>query len=186
MRERETASDPAEESGRRRVSIMVWMLAVVASFALGAVVTHFALLKEPLAEFSLQTFLTGPFWTTASIALVGFVLGIGFAYVPFSWYRADANRALRDEYRDLRSKAEALRDAEDAWDMRRTPQPSRTARTDEPQPEPPYAEDEEPPDIAAVISEMSAAIKANLSETGSARPTGASLRPSPLTKPYDE
>ena len=186
MRERETASDPAEESGRRRVSIIAWVLGVVASFALGAVVTHFALLKEPIAQFSLQAFLTGPFWTTASIALVGFVLGIGFAYVPFSWYRADASRALRNEYRDLRSKADALRDAEDTWDMRRAPQPARAARTDEPSPEPPYAEDEEPPDIAAVISEMSAAIKANLGETGPARPAGASLRPSPLSKPYDE
>ena len=47
-------------------------------------------------------------------------------------------------------------------------------------------EDEEPPDIAAVISEMSAAIKANLSEAGSARPAGAGTRPSPLTKPFDE
>ena len=184
MRDRETASDPAEESGRRRVSIIVWMLAVAASFALGGVVTHFALLREPIAQFSLQAFLSGPFWTTASIALVCFVLGIGFAYLPFSWYRDDANRTLREEYRDLRSKADALRDAEDTWDMRRAPQPARGARADEP--EPPYAEDEEPPDIAAVISEMSAAIKANLSEPGSARPAGASLRPSPLTKPFDE
>ena len=185
MRERETASDPAEESGRPRVSIIAWVLGVVASFALGAVATHFALLQEPLAQFSLQAFLTGPFWTTASIALVGFVLGIGFAYVPFSWYRADANRALRDEYRDLRSKADALRDAEDTWDMRRATQPARATRTDE-SPEPPYVEDEEPPDIAAVISEMSAAIKANLNEPGSARTAGATMRPSPLTKPYDE
>lgn len=190
MRERETASDPAEESGRRRVSIIVWMLAVVASFALGGVVTHFALLREPIAQFSLQAFLSGPFWTTASIALVCFVLGIGFAYLPFSWYRDDANRTLRDEYRDLRSKADALRDAEDTWreraaDLRRAPLPARAARADEP--EPPYAmEDEEPPDIAAVISEMSAAIKANLSEAGSARPAGAGTRPSPLTKPFDE
>jgi hypothetical protein len=96
---------------------------------------------------------------------------------------------LRDEYRDLRSKADALRDAEDTWreraaDLRRTPLPARAARADEP--EPPYAEDEEPPDIAAVISEMSAAIKANLGEAGSARPAGAGTRPSPLAKPFDE
>ena len=101
MREPETASDPAEESGRRRVSVIVWMLAVVASFALGAAVTHLALLKEPIAQFSLQAFLAGPFWTTASLALVCFVLGLGFAYVPFVWYRDDATRGLRTEFRDL-------------------------------------------------------------------------------------
>ncbi len=181
MRERETPADPSEGSGRRRTSIIVWVLAVAVSFALGAFVTHFALLQEPISQFSFQDFFMSPFWSTASIALVCFVLGIGFAYVPFSWYREDANRDLRTEYRDLRDKTEALRDRAEALrervDAQRAPQLARAAKPAESAPEAEYADqDEGPQDIAAVISEMSAAIKANLRETGPARPAEVDLR----------
>jgi hypothetical protein len=181
MRERETSSDPGEESGRRRISIIAWTLAVAASFALGALVTHFALLREPIAQFSLQAFFASPFWATASVGLVCFVLGIGFAYLPFSWYREDANRALRTEYRDLRDKTDALRNRAETLRERaeppRAPQFARAAKPVETAPEPEYAEaDEGPQDIAAVISEMSAAIKANLRESAPARPADVDLR----------
>jgi hypothetical protein len=181
MRERETTSDAAEESGRRRISIIAWMAAVVVSFALGAFVTHFALLKEPIAQFSLQAFLASPLWSTASIALVCFVLGLGFAYVPFAWYRDDANRFLKTEYRDLRNKTDALRERADAprdrTDALRPPQPARAAKPIESAPEAAYAEEDEgPQDIASVISEMSAAIKANLKEAGPVRPVEVDLR----------
>lgn len=181
MRERETPSDLPEESGGRRTSIIVWMLVVAVSFALGAFVTHFALLREPISQFSFQDFFMSPFWSTASIALVCFVLGIGFAYVPFSWYREDANRALRTEYRDLRDKTDALRERADSLrerpDALRAPQLARAAKPVESAPEPEYAdEDEGPQDIAAVISEMSAAIKANLKESGPARPAEVDLK----------
>ena len=182
MREREAASDVTEESGRRRTSIVAWVATIVVSFALGAVVTHFALLKEPISQFSLQAFLAGPFWATASIGLVCFVSGLGYAYLPFSWYRDDANRTLKSEYRDLREKTEALRNrAEplgDRMDAPRTPpQLARAAKPVETAPEPEYVEsDEGPPDIASVMSEMSAAIKANLREAGPARPADVDLR----------
>jgi hypothetical protein len=181
MRKRETPSDPAQGLGRRHVSIAVWVSAVALSFALGSFVTHFALLREPISQFSFQAFLMSPFWAIASTGLVCFVLGIGFAYVPFSWYREDANRALRTEYRDLRSKADALRDRtkelRERTEAPRTPQFARAAKSVESSPEPEYAEsDEGPQDIAAVISEMSAAIKANLRETGPARPVDVDLR----------
>jgi hypothetical protein len=181
MRERETSSDPGSESGRRRISIIVWISAVTASFALGASVTHFALLREPITQFSLQAFFASPFWATASIGLVSFVLGIGFAYLPFSWYREDANRALRTEYRDLRDKTDALRDRAVALRERteapRAPQFARAAKPVETAPEAEYAEsDEGPPDIASVISEMSAAIKANLKDAGPARPAEFDLK----------
>ena len=166
MRERETASEPTEESGRRRTSIAAWTAAIVASFALGGVVTHFALLEGPISQFSLQAFLAGPFWSIASIGLVCFVSGLGYAYLPFSWYRDDASRTLRTEYRDLREKTEALRNRPDSLrekvDMPRAPQfASRTAKPVVSAPEAEYADESEgPQDIAAVISEMSAAIKA--------------------------
>ena len=181
MRERETASDLPEESGGRRLSIIKWMLVVAVSFALGAFVTHFALLREPISQFSFQAFFMSSFWSTASVALVCFVLGIGFAYVPFSWYQEDTNRALRTDYRDLRDKTEALRDRTDTLrerpDALRAPQLARAAKPVESAPEPEYAdEDEGPQDIAAVISEMSAAIKANLKEAGPVRPAEVDLR----------
>jgi len=181
MRERETPSDPGEESGRHRTSIVAWVLVVAVSFALGAFVTHFALLREPISQFSFQAFFMSPFWSTASVALVCFVLGIGFAYVPFSWYREDANRGLRTEYRDLRDKTEALRDREDSLRDRpealRAPPLARATKPAESAPEPEYAEsDEGPQDIAAVISEMSAAIKANLRDAGPARQAEVDLR----------
>ena len=189
MRERETASDGAEESGRRRISIVAWMAAVVASFALGALVMHFALLQEPIARFSFQAFFASPFWSTASVGLVCFVLGLGFAYVPLAWYRDDANRVLKTEYQDLRGKADALRERvapRERGDAPRAPPLSRAARPEEPQAEPPYAaEDEEPPDIAAVISEMSAAIKANLKEATPARPVDVDMRRALGSKPSD-
>ena len=191
MRERETPSDLTEESGRRRTSIIVWIAAVVVSFALGALVTHFALLQEPISQFSLQAFFASPFWTRVSIALVGFVLGIGFAYVPFAWYREDATRSLRNEYRDLRDKTDALREKTEAprekGDAPRASPLARAAKPDEPLPEPPYAQDDEgPPDIAAVISEMSAAIKANLKEAGAPRPADVDLRRALGSKPLDK
>jgi hypothetical protein len=181
MRERETSSDPGDESGRRRISIIAWISAVAVSFALGAFVTHFALLQEPISQFSFQAFFASPFWSTASIGLVCFVLGIGFAYLPFSWYRDDANRGLRTEYRDLRDKTDALRNRAETLRERteppRPPQFARAAKPVESAPEAEYAEpDEGPQDIAAVISEMSAAIKANLRESGPARPADVDLR----------
>jgi hypothetical protein len=181
MRKRELPSDPAQEAGRRHISIVTWVSAVALSFALGSFVTHFALLQEPISQFSFQAFFMSPFWSIASTALVCFVLGIGFAYVPFSWYREDANRALRTQYRDLRSKADALRDRAKEFRERteapRAPQSARAAKPVESSPEPEYAEsDEGPQDIAAVISEMSAAIKANLRDTGPARPVDVDLR----------
>jgi hypothetical protein len=181
MRERETSSDPGDDSSRRRVSIIAWISAVVVSFALGAFVTHFALLQEPISQFSFQAFFMSPFWSTTSIALVCFVLGIGFAYLPFSWYREDANRALRSEYRDLRDKTDELRDRAETLrerpDAPRAPQFARAAKPVESSPEPAYVEsDEGPQDIAAVISEMSAAIKANLRDAGPARPADVDLR----------
>ena len=191
MRERETPSDPAEGSGRRRISIMAWVSAVAVSFALGALVTHFALLQEPISQYSFQAFFASPFWSTASIALVCFVSGIGYAYIPFSWYRDDANRTLRTEYRDLREKADALRQSVDAprdrADALRPPSPARPAKPVESSPEPEYAEqDEGPPDIAAVISEMSAAIKANLRDTGSTGRMDVDLKQALRSKPSDE
>lgn len=196
MRERETPSDSTEESGRRRISIAAWILAVVVSFALGGVVTHLALLQQPISQFSFQTFLAGPFWSTASIALACFVLGIGFTYVPFSWFRDDANRTLRTEYSDLRDKAVALRQKADApqrdrAEMSRPREPARPAKPVE-APEPEYAEgDDGPPDIAAVLSEMSSAIKANLRDAGPsrpapARPAGADSGPLLRAKPPGE
>jgi hypothetical protein len=174
MRDRGTFLDPARGSGRRHISIMAWVSTIAMSFALGSFVTHFALLGGPISQFSLQVFFTSPFWSIASTALVCFVLGIGFAYVPFSWYREDANRALRTEYRDLRSKADALHERADAM---RASQPVRPAKPDESTHAPEHAgADEGPQDIAAVISEMSAAIKANLREAGAARPTDVDLR----------
>jgi len=180
MREGEAASEPTEESGRRRTSIAAWVATIVVSFALGAVVTHLALLKEPISQFSLQAFLAGPFWSTAAIGLVCFVSGLGYAYLPFSWYRDDANRTLKAEYCDLREKTEALRNRaeplRDRMDAPRAPQSTRAAKPVETAPEPEYVEsDEGPPDIASVISEMSAAIKANLRETGP-RPAEVDLR----------
>lgn len=181
MRERETSSDPGDASGRRRISIIAWTFAVAVSFALGAFVTHFALLQDPISQFSFQAFFASPFWATASIGLVCFVLGAGFAYLPFSWYREDANRALRSEYRDLRDKTDALRDRADSLRERvepaRAPQAARAAKPVETAPEAEYAEsDEGPQDIAAVISEMSAAIKANLKDAGPARAADVDLR----------
>ena len=73
MPEREKSSDPGDESGRRRSSIVAWVMVVVMSFALGALVTHFAMLKEPISQYSFQAFFASPFWSTASIALVCFV-----------------------------------------------------------------------------------------------------------------
>jgi hypothetical protein len=181
MRERETPSDPAEESGRRRISIIAWTLTVAVSFALGAFVTHFALLQEPISQFSFQAFFASPFWSIASIGLVCFVSGLGYAYLPFSWYREDANRALRSEYRDLRDKTNALQNRADSSRERteapRAPQFARAAKPVESAPEPEYVEsDEGPPDIASVISEMSAAIKANLRDSGPARPAEVDLK----------
>ena len=181
MRERETPSGPTEESGRRRTSIAAWIAGIVASFALGAVVTHFALFKEPISQFSLQAFLMSPFWSTASVGLVCFILGAGFAYLPFSWYREDTNRTLKTEYRDLRDKTDALRNrAESLRDRVEAPRASQSARAAKPvetAPEAEYADGGEgPQDIAAVISEMSAAIKANLREAGPARPADVDLR----------
>jgi len=151
------------------------------SFALGALVTHFAMLKEPISQYSFQAFFASPFWSTASIALVCFVSGIGYAYIPFSWYRDDATRTLRTEYRDLREKTDALRDRADSLheraDAPRAPQFARAAKPVESSPEPEYVEsDEAPQDIAAVISEMSAAIKANLRDASPARPAEVDLR----------
>lgn len=174
MRKREGPSDPAQGSGRRHISIMAWVSAIAVSFVLGAFVTHFALLREPISQFSFQDFFMSPFWSIASTALVCFVLGIAFAYVPFSWYREDANRTLRTEYRDLRSKADTLRERADTV---RASQPPLPAKRDEAPREPEHAgEDEGPQDIASVLSEMSAAIKANLRETGAARPVDVDLR----------
>lgn len=184
MRERETPSDRAEELGHRRIPIIGWILTVVAGFALGAVATHFALLEGPISQISFQQFFSGPFWATAAIGLACFVLGLGFAYMPFSWYRDDANRALRTEYRDLRQKTDELRERADT---RRAPQPSRAVKPNEGSQEPPYAEDDEgPKDIAAVISEMSAAIKANLGEPGTARPMDVDLRLALRSTPGEE
>ncbi len=166
-------SDPAQQAGRH-ISIVEWVSAVALSFALGSFVTHFALLGEPISQFSFQAFFTSPFWSIASTALVCFVLGIGFAYVPFSWYREDANRALRTEYRDLRTKADSLRERADAV---RASQPLLPTKRDEAPREPEHAgQDEGPQDIAAVISEMSAAIKANLREAGAPRPVDVDLK----------
>jgi len=181
MREREAPSDPGNESGRRRTSIITWTLTVAVSFALGAFVTHFALLQEPLSQISFQAFFSSPFWSTTSVALVCFVLGAGFAYLPFSWYREDATRALSTEYRDLREKTDLLRNRADSLRERteapRAPQIARAAKPVESTPEPEYAEsDEGPQDIAAVISEMSAAIKANLKDAGPARPADVDLK----------
>ncbi len=174
MRKREIPSDRAQEAGRRHISIMAWVSAVALSFALGSFVTHLALLGEPISQFSFQAFFTSPFWSIASTALVCFVLGIGFAYVPFSWYREDANRALRTEYRDLRTKADSLRERADAV---RASQPLLPTKRDEAPREPEHAgQDEGPQDIAAVISEMSAAIKANLREAGAPRPVDVDLK----------
>jgi len=191
MPEREKSSDPGDESGRRRSSIVAWVMVVVMSFALGALVTHFAMLKEPISQYSFQAFFASPFWSTASIALVCFVSGIGYAYIPFAWYRDDANRTLRTEYRDLREKADALRQSVDAprdrADALRPPPPARPAKPVESSPEPEYAEqDEGPPDIAAVISEMSAAIKANLRDTGSTGRMDVDLKQALRSKPSDE
>jgi len=191
MREQATDSDLAEEFGRRRTSIVAWVMVVVVSFALGAFVTHFALLQEPISQYSFQAFFASPFWSMASIALVCFVSGIGYAYIPFSWYRDDANRSLRTEYRDLREKADALRQSVDAprdrADGPRPPQSARPAKPVESSPEPEYAEqDEGPPDIAAVISEMSAAIKANLRDTGSTGRMDVDLKQALRSKPSDE
>ena len=179
MRERETPSDPGEESGRRRISIIAWVSAVAVSFALGALVTHFAMLREPISQYSFQAFFASPFWSTASIALVCFVSGIGYAYIPFSWYRDDATRTLRTEYRDLREKADALRDRADGCATRQSGCAARTtvrSRRQSPSSRrrslSTPSHDEAPQDIAAVISEMSAAIKANLRDTGPARPDG--------------
>ena len=173
MRDREIPSEPAPESGRRHISIMAWVSAVAVSFALGSLVTHFALLQGPISQFSLQVFFASPFWSIASTALVCFVLGIGFAYLPFSWYREDANRTLRTELRDLRAKAEALRGRADPV---RAAQPQRPAKTNEPPPAAEDAEEDEAPrDIAAVLSEMSAAIKANLRDTGAPPPRPADV-----------
>lgn len=181
MRERETQSDPGGESGRHRISIIAWISAVAVSFALGAFVTHFAMLREPISQYSFQAFFASPFWSTASIALVCFVSGLGYAYLPFSWYRDDASRTLKTEYRDLREKTDALRDRADSLHERaeapRAPQLARAAKPVESAPEAEYAEsDEGPPDIASVISEMSAAIKANLRDAGPARPADVDLR----------
>jgi hypothetical protein len=153
---------------------MTWVSAVAVSFVLGAFVTHFTLLGESISQFSFQAFFMSPFWSIASTALVCFVLGIAFAYVPFSWYREDANRALRTEYRDLRSKADGLRERADTV---RASQPIRPAKPDEsPRASEHAGEDEGPQDIAAVISEMSAAIKANLREAGAPRPVDVDLK----------
>ena len=181
MRERETQSDPGSESGRHRISIIAWISAVAASFALGALVTHFALLQEPISQFSFQAFFMSPFWSMASIGLVCFVSGLGYAYLPFSWYRDDASRTLKTGYRDLRDKTDALLDRAETLRERaeatRAPQFARAAKPAESAPEAEYAEaDEGPQDIAAVISEMSAAIKANLRETGPARPAEFDLK----------
>lgn len=181
MREPETSSYPGEGSGGRRISIVAWVLAVAVSFALGALVTHFASLQEPLSQFSFRAFFASPFWSTASVGLVCFVLGIGFAYLPFSWYREDANRALKTEYRDLRDKTDALRNRAETVRERaeppRAPQFARAAKPVESAPEAEYVESEQgPQDIASVISEMSAAIKANLKDAGPARPADVDLR----------
>ena len=191
MRERETPSDPGDDSGRRRISVIAWVSAVAVSFALGALVTHFALLREPIAQYSFQAFFASPFWSMASIGLVCFVSGLGYAYLPFSWYRDDASRTLKTEYRDLREKADALRQSVDAprdrADAFRPPSPARPAKPVESSPEPEYAEqDEGPPDIASVISEMSAAIKANLRDTGSAGRMDVDLKQALRSKPQDE
>jgi hypothetical protein len=183
MAERETDSDDL----KRRGSVIDWMLAIAVSFALGALVTNFALLEEPISQISLQAFFMSPYWATASIALAGFILGLGFAFVPFSWYRQDANRALRAEYRALRDKADALREKSEAMRDRmetlRAREPARAAQPEEP--EPPYAvQSEGPQDIASVISEMSAAIKANLHEAGSK--SDADGKPAPRPKLFDE
>ena len=172
MRNREVPSDPAQKAGRRHISVMAWVSAVALSFALGSFVTHFALFGEPISQISFQAFFASPFWAIASTALVCFVLGIGFAYVPFSWYREDANRALKTQYRDLRSKAVGLRERADVV---RPSQPLPTKRDETPEPEQ-AGQDEGPQDIAAVISEMSAAIKANLREAGAPRPVDVDLK----------
>ena len=189
MPEQKTRSGADEEPGRRRSSVIDWVLAVAVSFALGALVTNFALLGEPISRISLQAFFTSPFWATASIGLVGFVLGLGFAFVPFTWYRQDANHVLRTEYRALRDKADALRDKSEAMrdraEMLRAREPARGAQPEEP--EPPYAvQSEGPQDIASVISEMSAAIKANLRETGAKPQAEADGKPAPRPKLFDE
>lgn len=191
MRERETPSDRAEEAGHRRIPVIGWILTVVASFALGAVATHFALIQEPVSQISFQAFFMGPFWATASIALVCFVLGLGFAYLPFSWYRADANRALRTEYQDLRQKTDELRERADTRrgraDAVRARPPGRAVEPDEASQEPQADGDGEgPQDIAAVISEMSAAIKANLGDAGASRPVDVDLRLALRSKPGEE
>ena len=190
MRERETQPDRTEEPSHRRVSVIGWASAVVASFALGAVATHFALIQEPISQISLQQFFSGPFWATASVALVCFVLGLGFAYLPFSWYRADANRALKTEYDDLRQKTDDLRERADTRrgrpDAHRA-RPGRAVEPDEASAEPlPEEGGEGPQDIAAVISEMSAAIKANLGDAGATRPLDVDLRLALRSKPGEE
>ena len=174
MRKRERPSEPAQEPGRRHISVLAWVSAVALSFVLGSFVTHFAAFGEPIAQISFQAFFASPFWSVASTALVCFVLGIGFAYVPFSWYREDANRALKAEYRDLRSKAVSLRERVDTV---RASQPPLPTKREEASREPEQTEgDEGPQDIAAVISEMSAAIKANLREAGAPRPVDVDLK----------
>jgi len=188
-----------EESGRRSVSLIAWLSADVVSFALGAVVTHFALLREPISQVSVQAFFASPFWSTASVGLVCFVLGLGFAYVPFSWYRSDANRDLEIKYRTLREKTDALRERADALrertDSRRDraeafrapPSARAVAPQESPPDEPPYSEGGDgPQDIAAVISEMSAAIKANLREPGSKGPMDVDLKQALRQKPSSE
>jgi len=177
MRNQETSSDLAAGSGRRGISIVIWMLTVVMSFASGVFVTLFALLREPVSQFSFQEFFRGPLWSAASIALVCFVLGIGFGYLSFRWHRENANRVSRNEYRTLRDRGETLRAS----------QPARATEPDESSPEPPYAvQREAPQDIAAVISEMSDAIRANLREAGSTRRAKGNIGRSPRPKPSDE
>ena len=187
MRERETPLDLAEEAGRPHISMIAWMSSVVVSFALGAFVSHFIFSGEPISQFSFQDLFTSPFWSTAAIGLGCFVLGVGFACVPFIGYRADADRELNTEYRPTRDKADALRERADRLRDRADDLRIRAAERDESSPAPSYAEqDQEPPDIAAVISEMSAAIKANLKEAGSARAAHADIGQPFRSRPLHE
>jgi hypothetical protein len=94
---------------------------------------------------------------------------------------------LRAEYRALRDKADALREKSEAMrDRMETLRARESARAAQPEePEPPYAvQSEAPQDIASVISEMSAAIKANLHEAGSKSDAGG--KPAPRPKLFDE
>src|SRR5215510_12291705 len=151
MRERATPSELTDQSGRRRTSIIIWMLTVVMSFTSGVFVT--LLLQGPLPQYSFQEFFNTPSLSIASIALGCFVLGFCFAYLFFRSRRKDANRMPSSEHR-TRDKAETPR----------TSQPGSATQPDESSPEPPpYAvQRESTQDIAAVISEMSDAIRANL------------------------